>query len=624
MAKKQFVSIDPSSGDNNSEYSEVSISDLSDVKDSVTPSNGYALVYSSSEGLYVPTAISSNSSGFVDAQQLLSGDNYVVEDKEEIRRANIYVAYNSSIEVDYGGSVYITDGLPKSVGLSSIVQDTNPQLGGNLDINGNEIVSTSNQDITISPDGTGSLVVNSDIVMGSNSITDAKISEWDTSYSWGDHASEGYLKNVVEDTTPQLGGDLVCDDGTASGSTSTIAAKSLLRTSSITFRTLSGAAYQSGGQITQTNFARKIFLNPSFGNAHSSNSVIIGSIGSADTAVDNGKGTGISKVEAPSSTSLLFGANSFTNTSYIQVNSGEDALDSQSNSREGVELRLRESSTGIASVSIKSINLNASTGISATRSPKLKFYNPDDMYVSIQAPDDGNLSSNVGFILPNTVGSSNQVLKTDGATPIATLSWTDQSSGSMSTLADDTSPQLGGNLDLNSNNIVGSGSITISSGDISATTGNISATTGNISVTTGDIYTSSGSLSGGTLYISNGTYEEYGSKTSITADSTVTFDCSANHLFLVSNIGGNFTANLTNLGFKSGSPAVTSVTIILKQGATARICSAIQISGSSKTISWQGGLTPSGTSNGMDVMSFSIIYDGSSTYDVLGQLVDFG
>ena len=34
------------------------------------------------------------------------------------------------------------------------------------------------------------------------------ITNWDTAYGWGDHATEGYLKNVSEDTTPQLGGDL--------------------------------------------------------------------------------------------------------------------------------------------------------------------------------------------------------------------------------------------------------------------------------------------------------------------------------------------------------------------------------------------------------------------------------
>jgi hypothetical protein len=37
--------------------------------------------------------------------------------------------------------------------------DTSPQLGGNLDINGNSIVSTSNGNINITPHGTGAVVI---------------------------------------------------------------------------------------------------------------------------------------------------------------------------------------------------------------------------------------------------------------------------------------------------------------------------------------------------------------------------------------------------------------------------------------------------------------------------------
>ena len=105
-------------------------------------------------------------------------------------------------------------------GLANIVEDLTPQLGGTLDANGNNID------------------------MGTNLITDTKVGQWDTAYSWGDHSTEGYLtsetdsqtlsfsspnlsisngnsvdlsalssgisgiSNVVEDTTPQLGGNL--------------------------------------------------------------------------------------------------------------------------------------------------------------------------------------------------------------------------------------------------------------------------------------------------------------------------------------------------------------------------------------------------------------------------------
>jgi hypothetical protein len=45
-----------------------------------------------------------------------------------------------------------------------VVDDTSPQLGGNLDVNGNDIISTSNADIDIVPNGTGDVVLSADTV----------------------------------------------------------------------------------------------------------------------------------------------------------------------------------------------------------------------------------------------------------------------------------------------------------------------------------------------------------------------------------------------------------------------------------------------------------------------------
>ena len=41
----------------------------------------------------------------------------------------------------------------------NIVSDTTPQLGGDLDVNGNDIVSVANGNITITPDGTGKVII---------------------------------------------------------------------------------------------------------------------------------------------------------------------------------------------------------------------------------------------------------------------------------------------------------------------------------------------------------------------------------------------------------------------------------------------------------------------------------
>ena len=44
-------------------------------------------------------------------------------------------------------------------GISNVVDDTTPQLGGSLDVNGNAIVSVSDGDIAITPNGTGNTLV---------------------------------------------------------------------------------------------------------------------------------------------------------------------------------------------------------------------------------------------------------------------------------------------------------------------------------------------------------------------------------------------------------------------------------------------------------------------------------
>ena len=49
-------------------------------------------------------------------------------------------------------------------GLSDVSGDSSPQLGGDLDVNGNSIVTTSNADINLTPNGTGDVVLGADTV----------------------------------------------------------------------------------------------------------------------------------------------------------------------------------------------------------------------------------------------------------------------------------------------------------------------------------------------------------------------------------------------------------------------------------------------------------------------------
>lgn len=60
----------------------------------------------------------------------------------------------------FDSSDYATaaQGTTADSALQNISEDTSPQLGGNLDVNGNDIVSTSNADIELDPNGTGKVV----------------------------------------------------------------------------------------------------------------------------------------------------------------------------------------------------------------------------------------------------------------------------------------------------------------------------------------------------------------------------------------------------------------------------------------------------------------------------------
>ena len=53
----------------------------------------------------------------------------------------------------------VVSGLATSSAISNVVEDTTPQLGGNLDMNGQDIVTTSNADIELAPNGTGHVTI---------------------------------------------------------------------------------------------------------------------------------------------------------------------------------------------------------------------------------------------------------------------------------------------------------------------------------------------------------------------------------------------------------------------------------------------------------------------------------
>ena len=113
-------------------------------------------------------------------------------------------------------AVYL-DASGAAVGaLSNVVEDTTPQLGGDLDVNGNAIVSASDGNIAINADGTGV------VTMTANSITGEVIPGKLSGTNFTDsllvgHSTTGTLNTAIQNT----GVGLRALDGLTSGDNNT-------------------------------------------------------------------------------------------------------------------------------------------------------------------------------------------------------------------------------------------------------------------------------------------------------------------------------------------------------------------------------------------------------------------
>ena len=92
--------------------------------------------------------------------------------------------------------------------LVNIVDDTTPQLGSDLDVNGFSIVSVSNGDIAITPNGSGSIILDGlDWPQSDGSNGQVLTTDGGGNLSFTTIVSGG-LNNIVEDLSPQLGANL--------------------------------------------------------------------------------------------------------------------------------------------------------------------------------------------------------------------------------------------------------------------------------------------------------------------------------------------------------------------------------------------------------------------------------
>jgi hypothetical protein len=156
--------------------------------------------------------------------------------------------------------VSVTNLISSAGGLTEVVADTTPQLGGDLDVNGNGIVSTSNGNIALTPNGTGVVRIdgNVDIQSGTidlkNSGSRSKINFYCESGNAHAQALQAAPHSESASNTltlPSTGGDV---DLVSTASTATLTNKSI-DSDNNTITNIVNADIKSSAAIADTKLA---------------------------------------------------------------------------------------------------------------------------------------------------------------------------------------------------------------------------------------------------------------------------------------------------------------------------------------------------------------------------------
>jgi hypothetical protein len=171
---------------------------------------------------------------------------------------------------DNSNSRWNAESVPAG-GISNVVEDTSPQLGGNLDVNGNSITSASNANVEIAPNGTGDVYLTADTIRVGDSNTDATLS----TYGTGDlilttnegAANQGSIRiydgaNSNINLTPHGTGVVVLAGGTQVSSTA-IDVGNTITTTFLGNVAVSGSSFNIANSVSFTSYGPSFTVQPS-------------------------------------------------------------------------------------------------------------------------------------------------------------------------------------------------------------------------------------------------------------------------------------------------------------------------------------------------------------------------
>ena len=303
----------------------------------------------------------------------------------------LYATDTNKLYVGDGGTAQEISG---GSGLANIVEDTTPQLGGDLDVNGRSIVSTGNGNININPAGTGDIILHGNLTINES----------------GNFLKTGEL-NLTGTTLLSIGRNTDLIDGnlyvTRNSYSSAIAQGVTFAQHHNTPDAVNHTYYRSRGTsaaqlaVTQGDDLGEIAFvgfdgtSPVFG-------------ARIDVTVDGTVAT--SRIP----TKIAFTTNSTVNTAVRAEISSTGLKVNGIQNLSGTDLTL--TATGVKIIGDVQINAQGD----------LRFADADSSnWVAFQAP--ATISANVTWTLPAVDGSPGQVLSTSGN---GTLSWATTSAGS--------------------------------------------------------------------------------------------------------------------------------------------------------------------------------------------------
>jgi hypothetical protein len=286
--------------------------------------------------------------------------------------------------------------------IERVSDDFAPQLGGNLDVNGHSVVSVSNGDIVLAPNGTGLVQAQADLVVGygTGAANVSSLGAHDLVLSTNEGTDSGTITitdgaNGNITITPNGTGDVhLVTDALRIGDLNTEARISTYGTGNLVLTTNEG--HDPDPTITIGNGANAdITLTPS-----GTGDVIL----SADT-VQVGDSNANATITTNGTGDLILNTNNGSNSGSITI---QDAANGN--------ITVSPNGTGIV-VSDKSVQLQATS--------ELRFADTDSSnYVGFKAP--GTVSTNRIWTLPATDGTAGQLLSTNGS---GVLSWATDATG---------------------------------------------------------------------------------------------------------------------------------------------------------------------------------------------------